>query len=102
LTWLIGRNAHHVGASGLIFCYFGYLGSLALFDRKFGILLLSLACVLGYGGILRGILPTNAAVSWEGHLSGLIAGVVLAWLVTKVKRSEDSEAPTAAPKLRAP
>src|SRR5438874_5321142 len=78
-TWLIGRSAYHVGASGLIFCYFGYLASLAWFDRKIGTLFLSLICIVGYGGILRALLPTSAAVSWEGHLAGFLAGVALAW-----------------------
>jgi membrane associated rhomboid family serine protease len=88
LTWLIGRNACHIGASGLIFCYFGYLASLAYFNRNIPTLLLSLVCIVGYGGMLRGILPTSAAVSWEGHLAGLAAGIVLAWLTSKVHSVE--------------
>jgi len=44
---------------------------------------LSLVCIFGYGGMLRGILPTSAAVSWEGHLAGLAAGVALAWFASK-------------------
>jgi membrane associated rhomboid family serine protease len=87
LTWLLARNAVHIGASGLIFCFFGYLASLAIFDRKFGTLLLSVVCVLGYGGILRGILPTSAAISWESHVAGLLSGIMLAWLVSKVKKT---------------
>src|SRR5882724_9483889 len=79
LTWLLARSADHIGASGLIFCYFGYLASLALFRRTFGTLLLSVVCVLGYGGMLRGVLPTSSAVSWEGHIAGLIAGIALGW-----------------------
>jgi len=87
LTWLIGRSAYHVGASGLIFCFFGYLSSLAYFKRNIPTLVLSLMCLLGYGGILRGILPTAAAVSWEGHLAGLITGITLAWVGSAIRRS---------------
>jgi membrane associated rhomboid family serine protease len=87
LTWLVGRNATHIGASGLIFCYFGYLASLAYFHRSFGTLCVSVLCILAYGGILRGVVPTSAAVSWEGHLTGLVAGVALAWFVSKVKKT---------------
>jgi membrane associated rhomboid family serine protease len=87
LTWLVARSAAHIGASGLIFCYFGYLASLAYFHRSFGTLCLSILCIIGYGGIIRGVLPTNAAVSWEGHLTGLLAGVTLAWFVSKVKKT---------------
>ncbi len=90
LTWLFARNACHIGASGLVFCYFGYLASLAYFRRTFGTLLLSLVCLLGYGGMLRGVLPTSTPVSWEGHLAGLAAGVALAWLTSKRRRTSDT------------
>jgi membrane associated rhomboid family serine protease len=86
LTWLIARNASHIGASGLIFCYFGYIASMAWFRRTFGTLCLSVVCVLGYGGMLRGIFPAATAISWESHLAGLIAGVVLASLMAKLKQ----------------
>src|SRR5467141_484344 len=89
LTWLIGRNAYHIGASGLIFCFFGYLASLAFFERKIGTLLLSIVCIVGYGGIIRGILPTSSAVSWEGHLAGFISGITLAWFLSNVKQAGD-------------
>jgi membrane associated rhomboid family serine protease len=85
LTWLFARNASHIGASGLIFCYFGYVASLAWFNRTFGTLCLSVVCILGYGGMLKGILPTMAGISWEGHLAGLVAGVVLGALMSKPK-----------------
>jgi len=83
LTWLFARTACHVGASGLVFTFFGYLASLAYFRRTFGSLVLSVACIIAYGGLLRGILPTTMAVSWEGHLSGLVAGIAAAWLAAK-------------------
>lgn len=79
LTWIVGRTASHVGASALIFCFFGYLASLAFFRRTIGSFLLSAACILLYGGMLRGIVPTSTAISWEGHVAGLVAGVYLAW-----------------------
>lgn len=92
LTWLFARSACHVGASGLIFCFFGYLASLAYFKRTFGALLLSLVCLLGYGGMLRGLLPTLAGVSWEGHLAGLLSGIVLAALMSKRRRKTEAPA----------
>jgi membrane associated rhomboid family serine protease len=87
LTWLFARNACHIGASGLIFCYFGYLASLALFNRTFGTLCLSVVCIVGYGGIVWGIVPTSAAISWESHLFGLVAGTALAWIMAKLKKT---------------
>lgn len=85
LTWLFARHAAHVGASGLVFCYFGYLSSLALFKRNIWTLGLSIVCIVAYGGIIRGILPTSAAVSWEGHLAGLLTGIGTAWFYSKVE-----------------
>jgi membrane associated rhomboid family serine protease len=87
LTWLFARSACHIGASGLIFCYFGYLASLAYFNRTFGALCLSVVCILGYGGMIRGILPTSTRISWESHLGGLVAGAALAWLMAKLSRT---------------
>jgi membrane associated rhomboid family serine protease len=84
-TWLFARSAYHIGASGLIFCYFGYIASLAWFNRTLGTLCLSVVCILGYGGMLKGIFPTMARISWEGHLAGLVAGVVLGALMSKPK-----------------
>jgi len=102
LTWLVARDAAHIGASGLIFCYFGYLASLAYFHRSFGTLCLSVLCIIGYGGIVRGVLPVNTAVSWEGHLTGLFAGVVLAWFVSKVKKTSLTPEAPAPPTSSAP
>lgn len=84
LTWLIARSACHIGASGLVFCFFGYLASLACFRRTVGTLILSVLCLVAYGGMLKGVLPTATAVSWEGHLAGLVAGITLACVVSKL------------------
>ena len=84
LTWLAARSACHIGASGLVFCFFGYLASGAYFRRTIGALILSVVCVLGYGGMLRGLLPTSGAVSWEALGAGLAAGIALAWMTSKL------------------
>ena len=89
-VWLLGRSAYHIGASSLIFCYFGYLASLAFFERKVGNLFLSILCIVVYGGILRGIVPTSAAISWEGHLLGLLSGIALAWFIANVKKADSN------------
>lgn len=80
LVWLFGRSALHVGASGLVFGYFGALLASAYFERS----LLSIAVACGtmilYGGMMWGILPLRSYISFEGHLFGLIAGIVMVWL----------------------
>ena len=92
LTWLFARSADHIGASGLIFCYFGYVASLAWFNRTFGTLCLSVVCILAYGGMIKGILPTLTPISWEGHLAGLVAGVALGSLMSKPKQEPTAPA----------
>ena len=93
LTWLLARGAYHVGASGLIFCFFGYLASLAYFNRNVSTLLLSLVCIAGYGGMLRGLVPTSAAVSWEGHLAGFLSGIAIAWGISTSKKTRSATDP---------
>ena len=81
-VWLIGRSATHIGASGLVFGYFGCLVALGFFERGCVSFVVAVAVAAVYGfGILSGLLPLNAYVSWEGHLFGLIGGVLFAWLI---------------------
>jgi membrane associated rhomboid family serine protease len=75
LLWIVGRPSFHVGASLLIFGYFGYLLARGVFDRRLPSLLIAILVVLAYGGLFWGMWPTAAAISWEGHLSGFLAGI---------------------------
>ena len=80
LLWLLGRSAAHMGASGVIFGFFGYLIALAYFSRGVTDVLIAGAVVLGYGSMLAGIKPARNGTSFEGHFFGLVAGVAAAWL----------------------
>ena len=96
-VWLVGRTALHVGASGLVFGYFGYLVARGWYERSVLSILVALAVILVFGwGMLFGLLPTSGFVSWEGHLCGLAAGVLVAWL-TRPRREEKRAAPRHAP-----
>ena len=77
-VWLIGRSDYHVGASGLVFGYFGFLVARGWFDRRFFTILMAVAVLVLYGSLLFGVLPTQGFVSWEGHLCGLLAGALAA------------------------
>jgi membrane associated rhomboid family serine protease len=75
-VWLLGRSAYHVGASGLIFGYFGFIIGAAWYERSFLSLLAAVIAIGLYGSTLHtGLLPINSYISWEGHLFGLIAGI---------------------------
>ena len=79
-VWLVGREGVHIGASGLIFGYFGYLVARGFVERSFMSLLIAVAVAVFYGGLIFGLLPLDRFISWEGHLFGLIGGVLLAWV----------------------
>ncbi len=90
--WVVGRTAVHVGASGLIFGYFGYLIARAWYTRSLASVLIAVVVAVVYGGILLGVLPFfQEGVSWEGHLTGLIAGGLAARLMWKEDRPEGSD-----------
>jgi len=82
-TWLLGRQAIHIGASGVVFAYFGYLLCTGWFERRLGSLALSLVVFLVWGSTLFGILPLHRGISWEGHLFGLLGGAAAAWMLAR-------------------
>ena len=79
LIWLAGRTAYHIGASSLVFGFFGYLLAKGLFHRDFRSILIALAVVFLYGGLVYGLLPLAAHISFEGHLFGFVAGALYAY-----------------------
>ncbi len=80
LVWVFARGAYHIGASGLVFGYFGILLGRAVFERSIFSFVIAAITIALYGGLIWGVLPTRSYISFEAHLFGLIAGVVVAWL----------------------
>ncbi len=78
LVWLAARPALHVGASGLIFGYFGYLLADAWYTPSPRAILIAALTVVLYGGMIVGVMPGDVMVSWESHLAGFVAGIVAA------------------------
>lgn len=86
-TWLIGpSHSVTVGASGVVFGYAAYLLTRGLFDRSWIELLTGLVVAVIWGGALLSSLVPHYGVSWQGHLSGAIGGVVAAWLLADNRR----------------
>jgi membrane associated rhomboid family serine protease len=82
-VWLFGSPGFHIGASGLIFGYLGFLLLRGLFERSFGGIFLSVVVGFLYGGLIWGVLPGQPGVSWEGHLFGFLGGVLAARLLSR-------------------
>ncbi|MCA6575739.1 MAG: rhomboid family intramembrane serine protease [Pseudanabaena sp.] len=81
-TWVFGRpDSVHIGASGIIFGYLGYLLFRGYFERSFVAIAISLIIGITYGGLIWGLLPTRSYISWEAHLFGFIGGIVAAKLL---------------------
>ncbi|MEM9061567.1 MAG: rhomboid family intramembrane serine protease [Pseudomonadota bacterium] len=84
-VWLLARpGTIHVGASGLVFGWFGYVIALGLIERSARALIGAAAVFLFYGSIIWGALPqTGMAISWEAHLFGGLAGALIAYILRK-------------------
>jgi membrane associated rhomboid family serine protease len=86
-TWLFGSPGFHIGASGVVFGYLGYLLMRGYFERSAIAVAISLFVGTLYGSILWGVLPFQYGISWEGHLFGLIGGGLAAWLLVGAQKS---------------
>src|SRR5271166_877591 len=79
-VWLFQGNELTVGASGLIFGYFGYVLSRGIIDRNLIDALAAVVMALSYAYILTVAIPGTPGVSWIGHLGGLIGGSAAGWI----------------------
>ena len=110
-TWLIGNlgsscgPTDHIGASGLIFGYLAFLLVFGIFVRRVWDFIVGLVVLFLYGGVLLGAMPVLhqcGGVSWQGHLSGAVAGVVAAYFLSapERKRRASKQAGAGSPRLR--
>jgi membrane associated rhomboid family serine protease len=83
LTWIIGRDSTHIGASGLIYVLISFIFFKGIISKNFNLMALSLIVVFIYGGTIWYVFPIKNNMSWEGHLSGFMIGVLLALLFKK-------------------
>ncbi len=81
LTWCFGKPGIHVGASGLITGYWGFLVMNIYQKGTFTALILGAISLYYFFGIFVGIFPAEKGVSWEGHLFGLIAGIATSYIL---------------------
>lgn len=80
LTWILS-SAVVVGASGLVFAYWTYLITTAIRQRTAKTIIIAGITLLLYGGLILGLASFREGVSWAGHFSGAVAGIIVAFLL---------------------
>jgi membrane associated rhomboid family serine protease len=100
-TWLIAPgNTQTVGASGVVFGYATYLFTRGVFNRSVLEILTAVVVGVVWGGALLSSIVPHAGVSWQGHASGAVGGVVAAWLLAG-RRTGGATGPRGDPLARA-
>lgn len=86
--WLFGRTALHIGASGLVFGLIAFHVFAGVFEKRLQSVII--ACIVGLlyaSTLLKGVIPFQNGVSWEGHLIGAFSGVLVALLVSRTLKA---------------
>jgi membrane associated rhomboid family serine protease len=78
LTWCIARDSYHIGASGIVYLLFSFVFFSGMIRKHFRLVALSLVIIFSYGSMIWYVLPIKEGMSWEGHLSGFLIGLILA------------------------
>ena len=77
-AWLTASQAG-VGASGVVFGYFGYLMVRGFFDRRPIDMLIGVIMALCFAYQFAVLLP-HAGIGWQDHIGGLLGGIVAGWV----------------------
>jgi membrane associated rhomboid family serine protease len=88
-TWLIGRESYHIGASGLIYVLVSFMFFKGMLTQYYRLMSLSFLIVILYGGLVWYMFPdVEEGISWEGHLSGFLTGMILSVFVSNPEHVE--------------
>ncbi|WP_229664870.1 rhomboid family intramembrane serine protease [Polaribacter pacificus] len=79
LTWLFAREAYHIGASGIVYLLFSFVFFSGLIKKQYQLVAVSLVVIFLYGSMVWYVLPIEDGISWEGHLSGFLSGLLFAF-----------------------
>lgn len=89
LTWIIARPAYHIGASGVVYLLVSFIFLSGILSKNRRLVAISMIVVFLYGSLVWYMFPENKEMSWEGHLSGFISGIVLAFRYRKILPKPD-------------
>lgn len=87
-TWISAREAHHIGASGLLYGMFGFLLFSGFIRRNKQLISISMLVAFLYGSLVWGLLPIDYRMSWESHFWGFLAGFILAIYYRKIGKQK--------------
>lgn len=81
-AWTLGApGSVHIGASGVVFGYLGFLMLAGWYARSLGAIALSVLVTALWGSVVLGVLPGQPGISWQAHLGGFVGGALAArWL----------------------
>lgn len=82
-NWMIGRNAYHIGASGVIYLLFSFIFFSGIIRKHYRLIAMSLVIIFLYGSMIWLLIPVEERISWEGHLSGFFVGILFAFYYRK-------------------
>jgi membrane associated rhomboid family serine protease len=88
-VWLAGREAWHIGASGVVYALATFHFVSGIIRNDVRLLTLSVVVIFLYGGLIWGIFPIDPKISWEGHLWGAVSGAILAIYYRKYRIRRD-------------
>lgn len=91
LVWVFGRDAYHVGASGVIYGLLAFLVVAGFMRKNVKLIALSIIVAVIYGGLIYGVLPGQEGISWESHLFGAISGAIVAYLFRNKKMETEAQ-----------
>jgi membrane associated rhomboid family serine protease len=89
-VWLYGRDAYHIGASGVIYGLVAFIFWTGVFKKNAKSIVLALLVLSLYSGMFEAIFPNvKDDISWESHLSGAIAGIIVAFVLKNVVEEDE-------------
>jgi len=84
LTWILAKDSYHIGASGVVYLLFSFVFFSGIFRKYYRLIALSLAVIFLYGSMIWYVFPIKDHMSWEGHLSGFLVGLLFAFVYRKI------------------
>lgn len=88
-VWLFGREVYHIGASGVAYGMVSFVFWSGLFRRNVRSIVLALVVLFLYQGYFLGIMPNQEGISWESHLLGAVAGIIVSFIFKGVKEEDE-------------